>query len=91
MFKNASFLRLPDGFRMPVDVQLTEIRSPGPLEMETRGFVPPISDSPYYLHQCGPAWLMGIATDRRILPTAVLRDEVEKRCRDLWRATAACD
>jgi recombination associated protein RdgC len=83
MFKNASIYRLPADFQMPeeFDAMLAEhpLRSPGPLELETRGFLSlfPTSDDMTYTSQ--GAHLLTLGTDSRMLPASVLRDAVDAR------------
>lgn len=84
-FKNLSLLRLPAEFKLAADTiegTLAEhpLRSPGPLEMETRGFVTPFSraDAALTLGTEG-ALLFCLGQESRLLPSSVLRDAMAER------------
>lgn len=80
MFKNLSLLRLPSDFTLsaePFEAALSEhpLRSPGPLELETRGFLSPFSrDDAALSHGVGDALLFCLGTDSRMLPGSALKD-----------------
>lgn len=80
-FKNLSLYRLPADFVLPSDLEslLAEhaLRSPGPLEFETRGFVSPFGAA--FTHESIGCVLLALGQESRILPLSVLRDEVDKR------------
>ncbi len=89
MFKNALIYQLPEDFRItptPADPlpPLPVAVDPGPLELETRGFVPPMPGAYEHLsfvpfgEQRRDVICMQTAT--RVLPSSVVRDEIAKRC-----------
>lgn len=82
-FKNLSLYRLPADFVLPSDLEslLAEhaLRSPGPLEFETRGFVSPFGPGAALTHGSGGCVLLALGHESRILPLSVLRDDVDKR------------
>lgn len=84
-FKNLSLMRLPADFTLaaePFESALTEhpLRSPGPLEMETRGFLTPFSREDAALsHGNQDALLFCLGQESRMLPSSVLRDAVDAR------------
>lgn len=98
-FKNATLLSLPRGFRIdPLELETAlagaQLRSPGDLEFETRGFVPVIdrptlaeSDligdpfPPQMSRTVAGATLFSFATETRLLPASVLQDAVAKLCK----------
>lgn len=91
-FKNLSLYRLPADFVLPSDLEslLAEhaLRSPGPLEFETRGFVSPFNSAHAALtHSSSGCTLLALGHESRILPLSVLRDEVDKRVADHERTT----
>lgn len=102
-FKNITLLTLPDDF----DIGLPELehalaarplRSPGPLEMETRGFVSPFArDDAAMTHSvhfgrpfggyesdnhCGECVLLCLGEDSRVLPASVLNEALAERIKD---------
>lgn len=84
-FKNLSLLRLPAEFALaaePFEAALSEhpLRSPGPLELETRGFLSPFSREEAALsHGSHEAMLFCLGQESRLLPSSVLRDAVNAR------------
>jgi recombination associated protein RdgC len=84
-FKNLSLLRLPRDFSLAADhfeQALAEhpLRSPGPLELETRGFLTPFSrDDAALSHGSGDALLFCLGQESKLLPSSVLRHEVSAR------------
>lgn len=84
-FKNLSLLRLPADFTLsaePFERALAEhpLRSPGPLEMETRGFLTPFSREDAALsHGSGDALLFCLGEESRLLPSSVLNDAIADR------------
>ena len=84
-FKNLSLMRLPADFTLaaePFESALAEhpLRSPGPLEMETRGFLTPFSREDAALsHGSQDALLFCLGQEARMLPSSVLRDAVDAR------------
>lgn len=87
-FKNLSLLRLPADFSLsaePFELALAEhpLRSPGPLELETRGFLSPFSrDDAALSHGSHDALLFCLGTESRMLPISVLRDAVAERVKE---------
>lgn len=87
-FKNITLLTLPDDF----DIGLPELehalasrplRSPGPLEMETRGFVSPFArDDAAMTHGSDGATLFCLGEDSRLLPASVFNEAVADRIKD---------
>ena len=84
-FKNLSLMRLPADFSLaaePFESALAEhpLRSPGPLEMETRGFLTPFTREDAALsHGSQDALLFCLGQESRMLPSSVLRDAIEAR------------
>lgn len=84
-FKNLSLMRLPADFTLaaePFDQALAEhpLRSPGPLELETRGFLSPFSRPDASMsHGSHDALLFCLGSEARMLPSSVLRDAVADR------------
>ncbi|MFO1495783.1 MAG: recombination-associated protein RdgC [Lysobacterales bacterium] len=84
-FKNLSLLRLPADFSLAAESfesALAEhpLRSPGPLEMETRGFVSPFHrDDAALSHGSEGALLFCMGQEARLLPSSVLNDAVSER------------
>jgi len=84
-FKNLSMMRLPSSFTLQSDafeLSLAEfpLRSPGPLELETRGFLTPFSCPDAALsHTSSDATLLCLGQESRMLPASVLRDAVDAR------------
>ena len=87
-FKNITLLTLPADF----DIGLPELehalaarplRSPGPLEMETRGFVSPFArDDAEMTHGTDGATLLCLGEDSRLLPASVFTEAVAERIKD---------
>lgn len=84
-FKNLSLMRLPADFSLsaePFESALAEhpLRSPGPLEMETRGFLTPFSREGAALsHGSAEALLFCLGQESRLLPSSVLGDAVAEK------------
>lgn len=87
-FKNLSLLRLPyylTPSAEPFEVALSEhpLRSPGPLELETREFLSPFNREDAALsHDAGDALLFCLGTESRMLPGSVLKDAVAERIKE---------
>lgn len=84
-FHDLSLLRLPaDATIDPAELELAlsqhPLRSPGPLEFETRGFVSPFSrdDAAFALGSLG-AVLFCLGEESRLLPASVLNDAIAER------------
>ena len=84
-FHDLSLLRLPaDATIDPAELELAlsqhPLRSPGPLEFETRGFVSPFSrdDAAFTLGSQGAA-LFCLGEESRLLPASVLSDAIAER------------
>lgn len=84
-FKNLSLMRLPVDFSLsaePFELSLAEfpLRSPGPLEMETRGFLTPFSrDGAALSHGSSDALLFCLGQESRMLPESIVADAVSER------------
>lgn len=86
-FKNLTLLRLPLDYTPTVGFEFEQalsehpLRSPGPLELETRGFVSPFSraDGALTLVSSQNKTLFCLGTETRLLPASVLRDAVAER------------
>lgn len=84
-FKNLSIFRLPTDFVItPEDLEekLSQfpLTSPGPLAMESRGFITPFShDDAAMVLGSGSASLFCVGTESRLLPASVLQDAVSER------------
>lgn len=82
-FKNASVLALPREYSLPfaVEDRLAEhpLRDPGPLEMETRGFVEPVDGIGTVGRFQDSAYLLALGHAERLLPASVLNDAVNER------------
>lgn len=84
-FHDLSLLRLPaDATIDPAELESAlsqhPLRSPGPLEFETRGFVSPFSrdDAAFTLGSLG-AVLFCLGEESRLLPASVLSDAIAER------------
>lgn len=92
-FRNLTFFRFPQSFAglfpSPVADELVEIeqalaehrlRPAGPMELATRGFVSPFGrDCEQLSHACGRATWVTLGGEDKILPAAVVNDELAKR------------
>lgn len=84
-FKHLSMFRLPANFAIHAEtfeLALAEhpLRAPGPLELETRGFVSPFHRADAALtHGAEGAMLLSLGQDSKLLPAAVLADAVAER------------
>jgi recombination associated protein RdgC len=84
-FKNLSLLRLPADFKidpLALEAALSEhpLRSPGPLEQETRGFLSPFNrPDAAYTHSTQNAILLSLGQESRLLPSSVLHDAIADR------------
>lgn len=91
-FKNITVFRLPADFQWTdlvselagVNEKLGEhpLRDPGPLELETRGFLSPWHNSESFTARtngAGGAMLVRLGQKTRLLPASVLRDAVHDR------------
>lgn len=97
-FKNATLLSLPSDFRIdPLALESAigerQLRSPGDLEFETRGFIPVINRPalaefdligdpfpPQMSRTIAGATVFAFATETRLLPASILQDAVAKFC-----------
>lgn len=93
MFKNITTFRLPADWLWSdhvgdsingVHEQLSQhpLREPGPLELETRGFLSPWRSSDYlsaHTAGAGGAFLVRLGQMSRLLPASVLRDAIDAR------------
>ena len=56
----------------------------GPLELASRGFIPPFGrDATALSHQVGKAIWLGVGSEEKLLPGAVVNDMLQKRLSDL--------
>lgn len=84
-FKNITLLTLPAAFNVDVaalETALAEhpLRSPGPLEDETRGFVSPFArDDAAMTHGTDGAALFCLGEDSRVLPASVFNEAIAER------------
>lgn len=90
-FKNITALRLPADFTWLDQVGASfnglhdslsqfPLRDPGPLELETRGFLSPwINGESFAAHSTNGAFLVRLGQKSRLLPASVLRDAVNER------------
>jgi len=87
-FKNITLLTLPATFSVDLaalESALAEhpLRSPGPLEMETRGFVSPFArDDAAMTHGTDGATLLCLGEDSRVLPASVFNEAIAERIKD---------
>lgn len=99
LFKNATQLSLPREYRIdPLELEEAlagaQLRSPGDLEFETRGFVPVIDRPtlaefdlvgdpypPQMSRTVAGCTLIAFATETRLLPASILQDAVAKLCK----------
>lgn len=80
IFTNLSLFRLPEGFDvgdLEQALAANPLRDIGPLEMTTTGFVPPIGET--VTHIDGNATLLCMAVTEKILPPAVVAEELARR------------
>lgn len=92
-FKNLSLFRLPADFWVTAEdleskLSQCPLTSPGPLAMESRGFVSPFSrDDAALVLGSGSASLLCVGTESRLLPSSVLTDAVADRIKVYERET----
>ena len=93
-FKNLSLMRLPADFALaaePFETALAEhpLRSPGPLELETRGFLSPFSRPDAAMaHGSHDALLFCLGSEARMLPSSVVRESMPRE--SPWRQNGQC-
>lgn len=85
MIKNASFLRAPTmsgvyDEALERGARERALRTPVPLELETRGFVPPNGGDLVERH--GDCALLAIGHARRVVPASAVAAAVDERCRE---------
>lgn len=83
------FFRNLTCFRFPVSLDLADLESRladcalkpvGPLELSSRGFVPPFGrDAEAYAHRVGNAVWLSVGGEDRLLPAAVVNDQLAKK------------
>ena len=84
-FRNLTFFRFPpslDKLFLTLDESLAEcvLKPVGPLEMMSRGFVSPFGrDQPALSHAVGTARWLTLGGEDRLLPSAVINDELGKK------------
>lgn len=85
-FRNLTLFRFPAGLIGAGDeladaLQGRPLRPIGPMESFTAGFVPPFGEA--IVHADGDAVLFCLATTEKILPPAVIRDELARRVKEI--------
>ncbi len=84
-FRNLTLFRFPENLpkslkRLPSALDEHRLRSPGPVELATRGFVSPFGrDSEELTHQSGAFILVTIGGEDRLLPSVVVNEELAAR------------
>lgn len=92
LFKNLTIFALQPGFEMPTiaDDDLVALKEPGPLEMESRGFIPPYGNGSDAMSiTMGGGRLVTVGSRKRALPMAAVRAELEKLLDDSEKLTGA--
>lgn len=94
MFRNLTIYRFPStwGALLPTDVAATfseglaafladfRLRPVGPLEMTSRGFIPPLGrDSEALVHSIGEAAWVALGGEEKILPPSVVAEMLERK------------
>lgn len=87
MFRNVQLYRLPEQWgmtpeRMSEQMVRMLFQPCGQMDLETKGFVAPISDSDL-VHAVNGQWLICLCIEQRILPPAVIKQEAEYRAQEL--------
>jgi len=60
------------------------LRPPGPLELATQGFISPFGrDAEALTHKVGDFVLLNVASERRLLPSSVVNDELSARLKKI--------
>lgn len=82
-FRNLTFFRFPPSTKL-TDLEAalgaTVLKPVGPLEMSTRGFVSPFGrDAEVLHHRLGDALWLTVGGEDRLLPSAVVNDELAKK------------
>ena len=82
-FRNLQLYRLPVRWDMRIDQledQLARRRFMpcGSQDPESRGWLPPVADGPL-VHAVGGQWLIALGIENRLLPSSVVKQEVEER------------
>jgi recombination associated protein RdgC len=82
-FRNLTFFRFPPKQKftdLETALAETALKPVGPLEMSTRGFVSPFGrDAEAMHHRLGDALWLTVGGEDRLLPSAVVNDELGKR------------
>lgn len=90
-FKNASIFKLPAGYTLTeIESALSAhpLRSPGPLEMATRGFVTPFNRPDGVLSlDSSHCTLLALGKNERLLPASILQAEMAARIAEHERTT----
>ena len=86
-FKNSLVYRLPENWDMDVErlaVQLAKKRFHpcGSLDMESRGWEPPVGTD-MLVHAVGGQWLVSLGFEHRLLPSAVVKQKADERAEEL--------
>jgi recombination associated protein RdgC len=89
MFRNLMMFRFPPSTsdllpRLAYSTEPLMLRTPGPLEFATRGFVPVIGDE--FVVKAGNCLLFAVGTEERLLPASVisvaLTERIKKICQE---------
>ncbi len=84
-FRNLTLFRFAESLprslkKLPTSLDEHRLRSPGPSELATRGFVSPFGrDSEELTHQIGAFTLASIGGEDRLLPSIVINEELAAR------------
>jgi len=94
-FKNARIFQLPEDFSIEAD-QLSEqlihdeLKPCGPQDMSSQGWISPFnSNSEVYCWQCGDAQLMTLAIEDKILPAAVINQQLQEKVSQIKSETGS--
>ena len=86
-FKNASIVRLPDGFEFSDNViqnQFLEfhLKPPGPFDKDSSGWVSPFGlDSDVCFHRIGNYLLIALGIEQKVIPDAAIKHQVSTQVR----------
>jgi len=86
-FRNLMIYRLPAPWHVTaeqLEEQLSRKRfvACGSQDAETRGWVSPTGDE-FLVHRVGEQWLIALGTEQKLLPSAVVAQEAEKRAEEI--------
>lgn len=86
MFRNVFAYRLPESFTAPdwhAALAQYPLRTPGPIELATAGFVPVFEGKPAFAHRQGDAARFVFACRTKILPSSVIKDALREKIREI--------